>query len=1034
MTTAWKFSNSKGNKLTKLSSSTVRAIKTPTTARSEFEDGEIDDAKSGTPKSALVNSLNAGASVNTTGNGAKDIEGGKSTSGHGESIDSKTDQSMSMPAPPPKEKTTFAAEDHRPANDQSKQESNASITNESKHVPDRPTRSAEPMRTQSGQSLSGRAVHALPQRPEHPQPRPVLPPDRLNEQGYEPAGHRRDTAGYGNNQDYVRGAGNGRPISAHDGAYNNHSEATPGNRVRQRTPDRNMVSGPERDRRNLRDRADQRHMRPPPRDTRASGRSGPWSDGQAISENERGRASYDAAGGSQSAAGYGNDRTSSTSAERASYVQTQQNTDRKHYDKQPSNTSSYPLERMEPPYDRSTGSRERDGRRDRTSRPHSPRGGPAQPSYHHGNLMSQDDRRSNRSEGPDRPSQRSDYNLRERWNDSATPSGPRYEQRQDRLSEFADGMGSGRPGRGRDLFHSAAPSNRTVQDLNHGRLSQDPNYGRLNADPDIPQGPRGRVVGRGNRNVTAPQSSTYTAAQRVNESANGSQSGSQPIRSEGTERQAVSNVRERATLTGVNDNTNQSQPRSSSTTPLQSRGSDGSHLSGIHPSRLNQFTGSQSQQGADAPSRAGTTPGGQPNDPSQGPRTRQMSGRESSITSDHASQTSRPGANAHQSNNDRRSEDKRFAGIHDVLQQGKNNANASQQDNTERGTPILGRAARNGSFHGNNPPMDANHSRNSDMQRDRFGTDGGPPGSSDNWQDHGQGYRQVGNRSDRSGPRYDSEHRQGHERMTRQTSRHVHNNSGSNNTESNVGPDRGHVGSNERELRRVRSEMGDHGRSRDHGNLGDRRDVRPRDDDGYRRGPASQSGQPQSGSAAPPLPNHHQPYHHQQNNSSGWSNNRNAAANSNAEPNSGNQRFGRDLRSRQSMGNLQDQRGERDAPSQAPPLPPPKYSNGNNAGRDRRELRGGDSAGGGGGGGGGGGSSGNGRGENWEYGRDARDMRDSRDARDMRETRDGRKRLRDGGAGGAGGASSAAYGGHGDAGPGSAAGGGNENKRPRRTG
>lgn len=290
---------------------------------------------------------------------------------------------------------------------------------------------------------------------------------------------------------------------------------------------------------------------------------------------------------------------------------------------------------------------DRDGRRDRGSRPHSPRRGderaPAFPP--------RDDYRDER--GPpsqDRlpPSYPSSRDRRDDPN-SIPPTGPRS----DRPTR---GDYSGPPSRGgRELFEPSTPRPPPA-DPNHGRLNQDfmpprssdPSYGRLNApDPPPPSGPRGRGGARGGRN----------------------QSGSVP----------QSPISERGPPSGPNADRREFRESYDQRPPTPSN-EQGADTSGIHPDRLRQIPGARSDMPAPSSSF-----------PPSGPR---GSHRQSNSGPTLTSPTGRNPPTGPASSSERRQEDKRFAGINNMLQSNTSSGyrNDPSTSTSDRGASIRGRA------------------------------------------------------------------------------------------------------------------------------------------------------------------------------------------------------------------------------------------------------------------------------------------------------------------------------------------------------
>ncbi|KAK8170103.1 transcription factor/nuclear export subunit protein 2-domain-containing protein [Phyllosticta citrichinensis] len=288
-----------------------------------------------------------------------------------------------------------------------------------------------------------------------------------------------------------------------------------------------------------------------------------------------------------------------------------------------------------------------DGRRGRSSRPHSPtrRSVEERPVY-----QPRDDYRDDRPH-PNQERMPPTYPPpRERREDpnSIPPTGPRGDR--GGRNEFSGPP----PSRGgRELFEPTPT--RPPSDPNHGRLNQDfprpsdPSYGRLNP-PDVPSGPRGRgAASRGVRS-SAPDSRPSPSIPQSPHNERGPPSGPTADRrgdQRGDQRGDFSN----------------------------DHGSSPADMVGVHPSRLGQIPGARNEM--PAPSASSSFP------PPAGPRGR------TSVTSP---TTGRPAPTGPASND----KDKRFAHLANVLSQGSASGGYSRGD-SDRGASIRGRANRPGS-------------------------------------------------------------------------------------------------------------------------------------------------------------------------------------------------------------------------------------------------------------------------------------------------------------------------------------------------
>ncbi|OCK84799.1 hypothetical protein K432DRAFT_400840 [Lepidopterella palustris CBS 459.81] len=585
----------------------------------------------------------------------------------------------------------------------------------------------------TNQSTPGRTPHALPSRPDGQPPRGRVS-DRPSDRPSEYHGHTRHDVRSNPNTEYGR---LDRPGENVRDPFPDRRERSPGRlvdrSVRARTPDR----GPTMDRdrrdpawpvRDSREYPDDRGMRPPPRDLRApAGRGSGWAEGSRDSRDMRDirdrppmdtrapppppndnrsrmhpGAPFPPPGSSPY---HGPNRDAPPNSDRSGYMPSKQSSDRTLVNSTPFDRpfqgpvlNSERAAMMEADRGRPESFRaERDGRRDRGSRPHSPRRVEerAPPTYPNRGVDAPRDHRDDRGAPPERPQQGYPPSSRDRRDDIGinTPTGPRGGRNDypepplsGRTRDSRDARDPPHSRDMRDAFQSSHAS-RTPVDPNHGRLNQDfslpprpqvqdPNYGRLNATSDIPSGPRGRVnAGRGGRNFTAPP---VHASSRLGDSL---QIPSSPAadRPPGPPFPDRRDRRESAAL-------EQSQLSAPSTPATEQAPQD---MSGIHPSRLGKIQGPPLQTDVPPPSGPRGTqrtphPGSGPSPTSRNPPTGPASSNE------------RP---------TRRTEAQRlYPELHNVIRQPEpSGASATVDYNdggerklTERGATIRGRAGRPG--------------------------------------------------------------------------------------------------------------------------------------------------------------------------------------------------------------------------------------------------------------------------------------------------------------------------------------------------
>ncbi|KAJ9643031.1 THO2 plays a role in transcriptional elongation [Coniosporium tulheliwenetii] len=672
--------------------------------RPDAEDGEIEDGERKASLSAATPATQAKAQPEQTP--AVNGEAGDTRS-------SEPKPAALVTAPTPGDKSDAS----RPAPENTNAESAtpATFPTPFNHgVPQRPDMN----RTPSGQFGTPRAPHALPNRPDLQQPRGRLPPPpRLAERGPE----HRDRRDPGRGPPDMQYGRLDRPedMPRDSLTHNDRRERSPGpgRPVRARSPERGPP--PDRDRRDpaygggrdVRDYPDDRPMRPPPRDARPGGRDlgyGPSLQNRSAPDSpqllprmdERSRMHGSPAMAPPAAAPpIHPDRGPLINPERARLLQ-------HHDERPPMNMPQHPqdrpphLNRAKPDFDRpgmnpervaqlsgdferrNDGPRsDRDDRRGRGSRPHSPRRAddrlPPGASPHH------DDPRDYRRD--DRPPMLGRQPINgppeREWYDEPNipPTGPRGDR--PGRSVHTD---NGPPGPGRELFQPSAPP-RPPPDLNHGRLNQDfgppphaslePRFGRLNAGPDVPSGPRGRgSAARGGRHFntpSGPRQSEPMAPTSVPQSPSDRQQPAGPAPDHGPRRPS--------------DQVLTSAPQTPATENAPS------DLSGIHPSRLQQIQPPPPIQtdlstSAPPPSAASAPSGATSSFPPSGPRnSRQQQPNNTNPNTPGVSPITRGPPTGPASAGPGR-EDKRFAGLHNMLQGGPAGG--------DRGASIRGRAGR----------------------------------------------------------------------------------------------------------------------------------------------------------------------------------------------------------------------------------------------------------------------------------------------------------------------------------------------------
>ncbi|KAF2176778.1 hypothetical protein K469DRAFT_698223 [Zopfia rhizophila CBS 207.26] len=569
-------------------------------------------------------------------------------------------------------------------------------------------------------SASGRVPHALPNRPETQASSRSRFSDRPADRLPDYHGHSRHDARTSANTEYGRLDRSGETLRD---SFSDRREPSPGRRPRARTPDRGLGSLDRRDAgwggRDPRDYNDDRSMRPPPRDIRGPppGRSAGWGDtSRDVREARDLRDARDARDlrdrpmdsrpppldsrtrmhsnpplTTNDVSSYRRDTPQHQSGDRTGNLP-----GRPQIDRHPANAPPPTLDRSTSGADRplvnperaaliesdrgrteSFGS-DRDTRRDRGSRPQSPRRGDARmtTAYQARSEVPRDHRddRNNPQEriSHERPPPHGGFpSSRDRREDATgiAPTGPRGGR-----NDFTEPPTSNRASR--DLFQPSQPPRPPV-DPNHGRLNQDhphpprhqaqdPNYGRLNAPSDmIPSGPRGRnLPSRGGRNFTAPaghgssQIPTSPAADRP------------PLG-------PVSDRRDQIRRESASHEPNHPPPPPPPPTEPISQ-----DKSGIHPSRLNNFQGPTLQTDVSGPPSGPRNSARTPHGPGASPSTR-------GPPTGPSSSTDRSGRN----------QDKSFVRtINNVLTQAAPVAqgNITDRNSSDRGASIRGRANRTG--------------------------------------------------------------------------------------------------------------------------------------------------------------------------------------------------------------------------------------------------------------------------------------------------------------------------------------------------
>ncbi|KAF2263915.1 hypothetical protein CC78DRAFT_544615 [Lojkania enalia] len=389
-----------------------------------------------------------------------------------------------------------------------------------------------------------RVQHALPNRPESQpqQPRGWPPPERSGERGPDyPTHSRNDTRG-GVSQEYGR---LDRPSDPMRDSFQDRREQSPGRRPRARSQERTLGPVDRRDPgwtgRDSREYHDDRSMRPPPRDARAPpppNRGPAWGEHPRESRDPRDprdvrdiRDRDDLRGPPPPPPSDNRGRLHSNqpvlSDDQGPYRRDfshkpQQGGERNHnfsprmsIDRPPPSgppTPSGDRSLMNPDRaallesgDRNRGNSlrtEREARRDRDSRPQSPRRGDERPPapYHGRNDLSRDDRNAERALHDRTPPHPYPANRDRREEPTGiAPTGPRGPRIDTPISTRAS----------RDMFQpshtSRAPAYQT----------QDPNYGRLNppTESSIPSGPRGHSDRRDVPALLPPSAAPNAATQ-----------------------------------------------------------------------------------------------------------------------------------------------------------------------------------------------------------------------------------------------------------------------------------------------------------------------------------------------------------------------------------------------------------------------------------------------------------------------------------------------------------------------------------------
>ncbi|KAI9810130.1 MAG: THO complex subunit 2 [Pycnora praestabilis] len=684
----------------------------------EVEDGEIEDAKM-VDASAKQSSAIAPSQFEVQ----KETFNTATTTAVAPALTAPTQPAVEKPSPSAPEITPARTEDRNPSlKDQFEDlKPTTPVPPPRHHVPSRPDLSRNP----SADSAFTRPSHNLPGRPESYPSR--LGDRRIADRPIEPAmdrsGDRRDDRD-SRYPDHGRPDRSGELVRDH---LQDRRGASPNRRMQERPPEWGAASDWERREPGWNDEREplprgppeDRFNRPSVRDTRSSSRNADWSDPPSR-EMPPGNQSMGGARPTEV-----QDRSSRDSAMAPPRSNFPHHPDRAALFQAPSKEGPHHPDRaalINGDGDRwSEAARiARDDRRDRESRPQSPRRLDDRRALDSGPPPSRiDDRWEERPHYNDRHGSR-DFELGDysRYEESHPPTGPRGDR--SARSSLAEPPSVDRS---RELLHPT-PLSLPPADPNHGRLNQDsmltsrqqdPNYGRLNPGPDIPSGPRARnAAGRGGRNAGAAQPQINT---RQLESTPQSQIPSPSI----PDRQPPTGPS--LGRTGGRSASQSDQPPSapSSAPPTPATESAAPNLVGVHPDRLKSISGASSgasenipsvhpdrmksfQRTPDTPSYPKPTPLqseqsalAQNHALSQGSSNAQMGSRVSNHPPASAlgpPMNNRPPPTGPSSVNDRsRGVDKRFANIQGVLQQANT---AAGPDRNDRGTSIRGRAGRPG--------------------------------------------------------------------------------------------------------------------------------------------------------------------------------------------------------------------------------------------------------------------------------------------------------------------------------------------------
>ena len=651
--------------------------------RSEVEDGEVEDAKSGQGKdkqTGLQKDILPSAAAHTQQPPSAPTQLVNTEQANDTGPNSQPPSTPQLRESPAVAELARSAE---PLSDANKEVLPPSVAQDQRLLPDRP-----PPSRNSSNPPSGRGQHSLPTRPE-PQPYGRQPPDTHSNRAPNLVDERKDAreARYADHGRLERFGDANRDRPPH------HDTAPPRTRGNARTePHAESPSSDRMDVDRRHDRASRvmpddrslrvstRDDRPPPRELdrparHPRARPGPPEVSSPRVQDMPDHTSREPVNASmgppRSAIPSHPERAALINPERAALINGQEET-------QPE------------------AARFEAGRRPRGSRPNSPRRsddgrGPTRRDNRREEAPRIDDRRPSgdvSSAPPPRP-------------DVQTPTGPRGER--DRPPRISLPEQSVRDDTFRDNRRPGPPSHQGP-DMNRGRLSQDtrfstredPSYGRLNAQPpDIPSGPRGRGGGRGGRNVSMPQQRPPTPPHP-------------PTPSTPAERPTPTGPAHRGGHRGSQSfepsfehptNTTSAPPTPAATAP---------DTSGIHPDRLKSIM-PEAAAAPSPPTRPPPLQTGVPSTQSSGPVASSASNLPPSgprnvhaMPPSPSMQPVRGPPSGPSFNNDRQRGDKRFAGLNAMLQQP-----TPPVERNGQGASIRGRGGRQNSVSGLHQQQDS---------------------------------------------------------------------------------------------------------------------------------------------------------------------------------------------------------------------------------------------------------------------------------------------------------------------------------------